>query len=134
MKKLLLLCFLTAPILANANMLQFGAPTTNSANTTYNIHLADVSKNAYAIIDVASTKRADLYLTKSGFYSVKNVSNLDNAVESTQAVIFTELKNQTDASNQASTANKEATIVPASLPLLATAIILFIFGSNRRRV
>jgi hypothetical protein len=134
MKKLLSVCLFAMPVFANANVLQFGAPTTNSVNTTYNIDLASGSKNAYAIIDVANTKLAELDLTKSGLYSVKNVSNLDNAVESTQTVIFSERKIQTDVANKVSAASKEATIVPASLPLLATAIILFIFGSNRRRV
>jgi hypothetical protein len=134
MKKLLSVCLFAMPVFANANMLQFDAPATNSVNTTYNIDLASGSKNAAAIINVASTKMADLDLTKSGFYRVKNVSNLDNTVESTQTAVFSERKNQTDAAGKASAAIEEATIAPASLPLLATAIILFIFGSNRRRV
>lgn len=125
MKSLLLVSLLAAPLLVSANTSLFN--TTSNANLAYNSMLADASATNFANSSFAS---ANENLIKTELYDANIVARTaSNTVAEADIASLSSVKKYFS-----NIQNANVIAEPASLPLLLTAIVLFIFGSNRRRV
>ena len=125
MKKVLIACLLILPLVANANTLQV-----NAASNKLNVYNSAKLDGTIAQVDYKNLGRLGSFsiINKDGVFSVaylaEETSNSNKyKSDGNQDGRVTEIKHTTNAVS-----------MPAALPLLATAIGLFCFGANRRRV
>ncbi len=140
MIKLMFACLIAVPALAHATPLQFGA-TGNSYKLSYVDSAYAGSTIIYSDYKNLARFNTDL-VSKSNFMSVNNLPNENKFGNKFTQNQFTQ---NPDAARQPS-GKAGSTIVtaiihssnlvetPSAIPLLATAIGLFGFAANRRRV
>ena len=127
-KNLFIACLFTLPLLANAKTLQFDATSNTFKFNAYNVANINVAtaqagyKNlaqlgSFSIVDDGANLLSVAYLAD------ENSDNNKFKSDANQNHSMTEIMHSTDVVS-----------VPSALPLLATAIGLFCFGANRRRV
>ena len=127
-KNLFIACLFTLPLLADAKTLQFDAASNTFKFNTYNALNINVPtaqtgyKNlgqfgSFSIVGDGASLLSVAYLADESSDNNKSKRNVN------QNNSMTEIKHSTDVVS-----------VPSALPLLATAIGLFCFGANRRRV
>ena len=127
-KNLLTACLFTLPLLASANTLQLTVPSNSLKLSNHNavyannllVHTGYKNSGRYDSSLINDDKAS---LVSVAYLAEESSANNKPKTEVNQNNSVAELKHTTHAVS-----------VPSALPLLATAVGLFCFGANRRRV
>ena len=132
MKKVLITCLFILPLVANANTLQFNNAVSHKFNG-YNAINANVPTAQAGHRNLGQFGSFSIVGDSGGLFSVAYLAN-----ESSDNSKYTSSEFKSDANQDNHVAGvkhtKNVVSVPSALPLLATAVGLFCFGANRRRV
>ena len=129
MKKVLIACLVILPLVANAKTLQFNNAANNDFKFNgYNAVNVNVPTAQTGYRNLGQFGSFSIIGDRAGLFSIAYLADESNDNN--------KFKNDANQNNSVTETKHTTSVVsvPSALPLLATAIGLFCFGANRRRV
>lgn len=134
MKKVLIACLFILPLVANAYTLQFNnAVSHNFKSNGYSAINASVATAQVGYRNLGQFGSFSIVGDSGGLFSVAYLADESSGNNKYTSSEFKSDANQGNHETEIKY-TKNVVSVPSALPLLATAIGLFCFGANRRRV